>query len=521
MYEYIDTNEFWQGDTDLPAEAMSFNGVYFEHVIKGYRTLSVSGREGIETEVTDLTIGTTDGSQYQRRRDQPRTIKVKFQLLAESAEDFRAAFNTLSGYLRAEQAKIIFADEPDKYFVGTKTNVGDIDEGKNYVTGTIEIYCADPYKYAVDETVVKAVPAEAAGLDAAAEISYDGTYPAKPILEAVMGSETGYLGFLDQRGHMICFGNSDTGDETPADQSVLMIDVRDGNFGTSELARWTKNQAPMTLFGQSSAQVGTVGIVQDSTHGQYAQMTAKGTNDSVVWLCSTLTRPLGTDSSGSDTAKNFKLYERSAFIAGSYKQAGAMAIMLTTKDGKNVAGLKYLKNNQADGLTINLIIAGNTAGTLQTSCSDNTNINRYFHWPSGQHSIQKSGANFSFYVDGQYRNFTMSSAANLEAYSVTVCWAGLKKYSLPTVFGLRALTVRKDNVTVDIPNVFSAGSTFTADTATGDVRLNGIRQYGLGDITNDWEDFAITPGTNIIKCNASTWTKADPTFKIRYRKVYI
>ena len=55
MYEFVDTDEMYT-KTILPAEAMSYNGVFIENEIPGYRTLYVSGRELMESEVQDETI---------------------------------------------------------------------------------------------------------------------------------------------------------------------------------------------------------------------------------------------------------------------------------------------------------------------------------------------------------------------------------------------------------------------------------------------------------------------------------
>ena len=60
MYKFVDTTERQEAQI-LPSEALNFNGVYFENVISGYRTLYVSGREMIETEITDLSTEIMDG----------------------------------------------------------------------------------------------------------------------------------------------------------------------------------------------------------------------------------------------------------------------------------------------------------------------------------------------------------------------------------------------------------------------------------------------------------------------------
>ena len=121
MYKFVDTTER-QEEQILPSEALNFNGVYFENVIPGYRTLYVSGREMIETEITDLDTEIMDGSRYRRKRYKPRTITVGYQLIAKSNAEFRNAYNKLNLLLDVAEAKLIFLDEPDKYYVGTKVN---------------------------------------------------------------------------------------------------------------------------------------------------------------------------------------------------------------------------------------------------------------------------------------------------------------------------------------------------------------------------------------------------------------
>lgn len=48
MYAFVNTVNSGIVGTNLPTEAMSYNGVYLENEIDGYRTLSVTGRELME-----------------------------------------------------------------------------------------------------------------------------------------------------------------------------------------------------------------------------------------------------------------------------------------------------------------------------------------------------------------------------------------------------------------------------------------------------------------------------------------
>ena len=208
MYKFVDTTER-QEEQILPSEALNFNGVYFENVISRYRTLYVSGRELIESEITDLDTDTMNGSRYRRRRYKPRTITVGYQLIAKSNEAFREAYNKLNSLLDAEEAKLIFLDEPDKYYVGTKVDAGDVPAGRNAITAELTFYCLDPFKYSVKEYEV--TPTLDSGTTFA--VDYKGTYKAHPIFEATMkDSENGFIGYVDQDKHILQFGDIEEAD---------------------------------------------------------------------------------------------------------------------------------------------------------------------------------------------------------------------------------------------------------------------------------------------------------------------
>ena len=148
LYNFTDTSNYTPG-MNIPGEAVSIGGVVLENEIDGYRTLFVKGRESLSAEIKSTERG-ADGSVYHGKRYPERVITVGFQMLAKTDADYRNKFNKLAQLLNVEQAEIIFNDEPDKYFVGTPGEVGEIEPGRNKVTGEFQIVCADPFKYSVD-----------------------------------------------------------------------------------------------------------------------------------------------------------------------------------------------------------------------------------------------------------------------------------------------------------------------------------------------------------------------------------
>lgn len=195
MYAFVNTVNSGIVGTNLPTEAMSYNGVYLENEIDGYRTLSVTGRELMESEVKHTEIDGMDGSYYRYKTTPARTITVKYQLRARGSREFREAYNKMNKLLSGEQVKVIFNDESDKYFIGTKTSNTQVDGGSNNVIGEIEIYCSDPRKYSSTEK-------EFTATDGVLNIVNEGTVPVSIDYEIQATSETGYIGIVSTEGVM-------------------------------------------------------------------------------------------------------------------------------------------------------------------------------------------------------------------------------------------------------------------------------------------------------------------------------
>ena len=98
MYEFVDTNKAGS-KSSLPSEALQIDGAYIENLIDGYRTLYVTGRELLGSEISEREIDLVDGSEYTGKRDTTRSITVGYQLLCASPREFQEKFNKLSGIL--------------------------------------------------------------------------------------------------------------------------------------------------------------------------------------------------------------------------------------------------------------------------------------------------------------------------------------------------------------------------------------------------------------------------------------
>ena len=273
MYNFIDTTETPEG-LSLPSEALMLNGEYIENLITGYRTLTVEGREALSPEISAFDTGIRDGSTMQGKRYPARTIRITYQLIAASAEEFREAYNKLASILNVTDAQLIFNDEQDKFYTGTPSYIGEVEPGKNAVVGEFKILCLDPFKYSVTEYEV--VPGVG---ETDIVIDYNGTYKGFPTLRAEFFNEDeasedgetvtalsgkgdcGYVAFFNEDEKIIQIGDPDEVDtESAGAKSQTLVNQKldkSTSWGTAAQSLWSANSGK--ILG-SAEQVGNVGM---------------------------------------------------------------------------------------------------------------------------------------------------------------------------------------------------------------------------------------------------------------------
>lgn len=544
IYKFIDVNEK-QLEPCLPDEAIKFNGVWLDEVIPGYRTLQVSGRESMASEITDTDVDSRDGNIYQYTRYLPRTITVVFQLLARDSQDFRDSFNRLNALLSPEQAKIIFADEPDKYFVGTKVDIHSIPAGRNSITGEIEFYCADPIKYAVNETVISA---NSLGMF---EFKYRGSYPAYPTLEAEMISDNGFVSY-DHNSSVRAqnYGSSENSDVdeystglpvshggilvgNPGEEDGIMHQYSEtlinDVFSGSIPNEWKSNVAEPLLSSTYSV-TGSVGIVgytkyteNAASRSSAAGATDYGSGADGTWHGPSITMDIPNDSNGYAGAKSFTLKFQNYFIADSVSDLGVFQLLVSGHaDGKKViiCGITFYRSSAAYSNTNCFITAGGE--NVKTFSFDRSRSNNVTGFESDPVEIDKYGSTVTFRYGNSAYGIELPEFAEIEATEINIFFGKRGSSSVMTNL-LESLTFKKHNVDSleDTPNLFSEGDVVSADCADGSIYVNGVKNDKLGDIENAWDEFYLRPNEfNYIHCSCSDWAER-PKYTIRFREAYL
>lgn len=496
----------------LPSWAMHFGDVYFESAIPGYRTLKVEGRETLDSEIETIAhLG--DGEVFLRKRNDARTIRVSFCIEANSLTGLREKLNKLDSYLDRDQVEIIFADEPDKYFVGTKASAEYKLENTHATTGTIEIYCPDPHKYSM--TLYEAT----ADANDEIAINYDGTAPAWPILTAEAASDLGYVSFVDAEGHVLQVGDPEELDD--ADHPKMETLIWDIFSTEDKLGTWTNNNA--TLESDIAAYL-QQGSVKKTTNGMVVN--SFGTERDVRFGPSK-TKAVPADSTGHVGAANCYFQFYLDMYAANVKMAQEVIAELTgTVNGSKtvIASIHVTKSGTGNfNGNIYLYVMGKQKKKISWNAAAN---NKWFGKAGyGQCWIRKDGDKFTFMINGESSLFE-TKVAGTEDYEVTEVsiFFNRKKGIAPvTLCAVDNIIFNSYSVAnwVDVPNKFKAGDEITCQTGDGMILVNDVPQDGLGALGNDWEQFTLKPGVNSIKCLYSDWAATKPTFTLCYRKVYL
>ena len=525
MYEFVDTIESLRGGRTLPSEALNFNGVYLEDEIPGYRTLYVTGREVLSAEIMDAETGTADGTRYQRRRYPPRVITVGYQLIAENNEAFRKAYNKMNALLDAEQAKMIFADELDKYFIGTKQDGGDVPHGRNAITSEIEFYCADPFKYSVKEYEVTANTDS----ETTIRLDYKGTYRTFPTFEVNMNQgENGFIGFADARKHMLQFGDIEETDEESYQESDTLGTLNDF-FNLPD---------DVNNLDYMHPHYGAKGTLGESTWFNTKFLVLKNSGEKVGNANGGLrTLVLPADSQGNaDGCKNFYAYFHVLFYAGLMGQTGEMCINFLTEDNRLICGVNWYKTDTS-GNTGHYELVGYNPNKKDSDDNGGRVLKEYsyttshlqsqnpWYWSWGHCDIRKEGNKLTFFWWGSYPSFVIPEIENMKCAKVQIAikqWGNRSGNQYLTFNGIDNFWIQKLNVEKwkDVPNKFTKGSSVTVRCAEASVEMNGLPKPDIGTINNEWEEFCLRPGLNTIQCICSSWAKR-PEFKMKYREVYL
>lgn len=517
MYDFVDTIGMAVEKT-LPSEALQINGEYIENVIDGYRTLYVTGRELTEAEITEIQIGDADGSDYYGKRHVQRVITVGYQMLSNSPESFMSKFNELNRILDQEQAKLIFADEPDKYYIGTKSEVGEVGAGKLNVTGEFTFYCCDPYKYSVTEKTFSAITNEEGILEAT--IKNDGTADASISYTIEHNHENGYIGIVGQGGAMQ-FGKIEE-----ADGETYKVNERLASF--SDFFSLPDDHGKNVMHPNYSM---TGSLINDylSWAGTVLRLKSLSTISSGSWGGGMRTLTLPVDSEGEKGAQNFYSYMFFWYETGVMGQTGEISVAYLTEDDKLICGYNIIKSDKVgNNAVFEFWTADKPNGPARQIkfIPSKYDIDNPFNNGRGHCDIRKEGEKITFFWYGSYFSYIVPAAKNMKCAKIQVAFSqaygrdlsGKMYLSRAYMKELYFVKLGVDKWR-DIPNRYGEGSIFFIDGDEQKPYLNGLpiqRDEIVGT-----KYFKAPPGESKVEFYYSTFCSVPPTVTVSIRERWL
>lgn len=474
------------------------DGQYIEDLISGFRTLGVDGREELDLDVTSAETETSDGGRFVRRKIKSRVLRVHFHLSDATASGFSTKLKALQAKLYSvKESKIIFSDASNYYFTGSFRKLTLAYKGMTVTRGTLEIFCADPFRYFVTESVVYPT-------DGVFTVNYTGTYPAHPTLIARSpGHDCGFYGFTKD-GLTIRVGNPDEQDqeEVPTDTAVTIINTHFGRLYDG-MTGWRDN--PILLYGYN---------------------TSFSTSPADDYIYATLSAPpvityyygAAGGHDFDDPYPNFELSFSNWFEPTTAAQGGGFDFYVNNSGGGNVCGVSVWKNKNGR-VQWSMIVKGNIVKSGSYSLADNP-----FKGAWRIQTITKTQGTVAFNFGGV--SFTITDS-ELAGHAYDAANASFIFYRQPNADDIGANNALQSVLIRGIPNTWQEvankipqNGLVSIDTASGNITLNGAQSLELGVITNNFEDFTLAPGSNTITCEASDWVD-DAAYTMKYREAYL
>lgn len=469
-----------------------------------------------ETELA--TVGVSHGSFVKSRKFAVRYIEVEVALVEDSTEDLQLKKRRLAGILSVDKpVKLIFSDEPDKYYLAEVDGATDIEQILGVGLGTITFMCADPFAYSVTEKSVKAV-------NGVISVDYKGTAESYPVFEVVNHSANGFLGFINPDGKVIQLGNPDDVDEIEFQQNERVITEP---FLTNKNV-WTVNEGVITYpyFQNDGAVANIVGGSFDWAAFADTIIPKYPANSVRRWIGPSLTRPIKVNSNGSNTG-NFSSKLRLHFYQKANNQRGRAEIVIQSSNTNILAGAVLRDSSMSNKSMIfecwaldkrlgyfELDLKKFTRGLYEIEISKIGNVLQY--------KISEVGK----FVNGVVvpsvafiKSFTIDTVKDKPATAVTL-W--MSRFHDKPVNEMHYTDYKFDWINVDkvedIPNLFTADNVVTVNNATGITTVNYVDYGNIGALGNEF--FTLKKGVNNILAMWSDWA-VEPDVAIFYRERWL
>lgn len=498
---------------NLTESSMEVNGTFLEEAIPGLRITSVSGRGKMDNTIDELDIPSRPGTIYRYKKLEPRNITVTFNLTCGLRDTFNASVDKLYNLLRGENLQFSFADLYDRYYTGNIKSV-EVGEAAKMTTppcyatsGTIEIYCSDPYAYAKEKKTASNNRGRTVVLQ------NDGNCSTVVDARIEMYSDNGYVGLtLGDRFYQV--GKPEEVDGNSYEKTEMLFD--DHLF---EDKGWLVNQGVTPPVTPTRAQNGTVKYVKEYENEGYVTTADYKTGNS--WHGASVTKIVPKGSDGT-YATNWRSDYRYDFNTDGSKnkgiEVGHNSVTWSDEDGNIICSIVFEDNNpSSESSDMYIYVEENRVMALKNAGKKFYDTQRAGSAVRAEKIGNKITIGFS--AKGINKSYTLQHP---ERQLRKVTWYGAAYQTRTRIRNnlLRALNVYKHNVEHydDIPNYFANGDVVEIDGASGEVRINDVFDMDVTDIGS--QPLILEPGQHSLGIAISSFATM-PNVTITYQERWI
>ncbi|MCP1102598.1 putative phage tail component-like protein [Aequitasia blattaphilus] len=464
------------------------------HELSDFLTVISGFERGIGTsrDVELLKIGNSRGGSFVSSTKEEAQFSMPFKLRYDLIAKRRALAKILDV---KEPKKLVFGDEPDKYYLAIPTGDVNVEENNFLGIGTITWLVPDGLAHS---TTIKSFTATTSGGKTTVKIKNEGTEEVPVTFRIKHGNQdNGYVGVVSAHGAMQ-FGKIDEKDGQTYTANERLI-----NGGIGSWPRYT-GQNPQDKVNKSTN--GTLSEIT-SNNRKFLSLTSPGSGGG-WWNGGMKMQTIPPDSNGKVGAVNFYAWFRFWFEAGLMGQTGCVNVDFFTADDKLIAGYFVAKDDRSGNTgRCTFYVGGNNPRTVKewTFTASSKTTENSFDITRGPTDLRKSGDKLTFYYWGVQYTYTVPEIKSWECAKIGLYIGQHNDRALDSTFitrhYLETTNFQFTKVGVskwrDVPNRYAAGSELVIDGNTTKLYVNGIP--AIDDEVKGTQYFKIPPGETTVE----------------------
>ncbi|MGL4697134.1 distal tail protein Dit [Enterococcus larvae] len=401
-----------------------------------------------------------------------------------------------------EPKKLIFGDEPDKYYMAIPD--GDIDVDEIYFLGKGEITWIIPDAAAHSSVIKSFTATENDEGILEFDIQNEGSESVPITYRIANSKDNGYIGIVSEHGAMQ-FGKIDEADGEDYQRNEQLISTKDFSSFTN-----------FTGTNPQDSNKAVNGTLAQGTVEGFPVLRLSNAGSGGGWHGGMKMIDIPEDSEGHVGAKNFYCFFDSWFETGLMGQTGCVNISFFTADNKLICSY-IIEKVDASGNAARVLfqIGGENPAVYRNNAftSSNVTAENPFKSTEGKADVIKEGGTVKLFWRGQRFNATAPDLADVECARIGVYIGQLGTRNITTQFVtrcyLRELVFQKLNVDKwrDTPNRYPANSEVVVNGDETKLYANGL--VALDDEIKGTQYFKAPPGETRVQLYASDFTEIE------------